>query len=117
MPIVDTSVLLFINSLLMLLILYFWGRRRILPHLREKYLRIPVLLFVGSAIGSVIAGLVFLFLTAVTMGAPIFAFSGLIPYSIIQAVSFAFTTTFVGLGAFLIAYFRHSEIHSDVPKV
>lgn len=86
--IVNTIAVLFVYTVLVFLIFYFWGARRILQHLRARFPRISVLLFVGSAIGSASTGLVVLFVCEARAGNSVFALSGLIPYSIIQAVSF-----------------------------
>jgi hypothetical protein len=108
----DINLLVFIlaNPGLIFSILYFWGNRRIVIYFREKYLRISVLLFLGSAIGFAVTQQLLLFALGAKAAFPTFlSLMFTVLAFILTAVGSAFTVTFVGLAAFALARFRHSQ--------
>jgi hypothetical protein len=109
---INSFVIILVNPGPVFLVLYFWGKRRVVPYFREKYRHISVLLFSGSAVGYGVTEQVFLFALGATAVFPTFlSIVFTVLGFILSAVANAFTVTFVGLAALTIAYFRHAKEH------
>ena len=99
-----------VNPCLTFAIFHLWGSKRVSLYFRDNYLRIVLLLFLGSAIGYTVTYFALLFAMGATGTFP--TLLSLIVWSLanlLQIVGIGLGIAFVGFTALGISYFRRSK--------